>query len=141
MNGQLDMAWTIVGVVSATVFCFGLLILALAPFLRQVSAAIVGSARKTPVRVALAGMAIGFMVSYAGTKPPAPTTYTVRFELPLAFDPIESLTCETGKVYVLPAVDGYRWRSSANDRLYDGGLLVFDLAQPGETVTMTAIWE
>lgn len=141
MNVQLDMAWTIVGFVSATFFCSGLLILALAPCLRQTTAAIVGSAQKTPVRVALAGLAIGFMVSYAGAKPPAPTTYTVKFELPLAFEPIESFACETGKVYGLPAVDGYRWKSSANDRLYDGGLLIFDLAKPGETVTMTAIGE
>lgn len=141
MNVQLDMAWTFVGFVTATVFCSGLLILALAPCLRQATAAIVGSAKKTPVRVGLAGLAIGFLVSYAGTKPPAPTTYTVKFELPLAFDPIESFTCETGKVFCLPKVDGYRWRSSANDRLYDGGLLVFDLAKPGETVTMTAMGE
>lgn len=141
MNVQLDMAWTIVGFVSATFFCSGLLILALAPCLRQIMVAIVCSARKSPVRVALAGLALGTLVSYAGTKPPAPTTYTVKFELPLAFDPIRSLTCEPGKVYNLPAVDGCRWKSSANDRLYDGGLLVFDLAESGETVTMTAIWE
>lgn len=141
MNVQLDMAWTIVGILSATVLCSGLLILALAPCLRQIMAAIVCSARKAPVRVALAGLALGALVSYAGTKPPAPTTYTVKFELPLAFDPIGGLTCEPGKVYSLPAVDGYRWKSSANNRLYDGGLLVFDLAEPGETVTMTAVWE
>ena len=97
--------------------------------------------RRMPVRAVLAGLALGALVSYAGTKPPEPTTYTVEFELPLAFEPIESLTCEPGKVYNLPAVDGCRWKSSANDRLYDGGLLVFDLAESGETVTMTAIWE
>ena len=141
MNVQLDMMWTIVGIVSATVLCSGLLILALAPCLRQIMAAIVCSARKASVRVALAGLSLGVLVSYAGTKPPAPTTYTVKFELPLAFDPIRSLTCEPGKVYNLPAVDGCRWKSSASDRLYDGGLLVFDLAESGETVTMTAIRE
>ena len=141
MNVQLDMAWTIVGILSATVLCSGLLILALAPCLRQIMAAIVCSARKAPVRVALAGLALGALVSYAGTKPPVPTTYTVKFELPLAFDPIESLSCETGKVYRLPALDGVRWKSRASDRLYDDGMLVFNLAQPGETVTMTAIWE
>ena len=32
------------------------------------------------------------------------------------------------------------WAGS-NGRRYDDGMLVFDLAQPGETVTMTAIWE
>lgn len=141
MNVQLDMMWTIVGIVSATVLCSGLLILALAPCLRQIMAAIVCSTRKAPVRVALVGLAIGVLVSYAGAKPPVPTTYMVKFELPLAFDPIESLTCESGKVYSLPALVGYRWISSANDRLYDGGLLVFDLAESGETVTMTAIRE
>ena len=32
------------------------------------------------------------------------------------------------------------WACS-NDKRYDDGMLVFDLAQPGETVTMTAVWE
>ena len=32
------------------------------------------------------------------------------------------------------------WACS-NGRRYDDGMLVFNLAQPGETVTMTAIWE
>ena len=32
------------------------------------------------------------------------------------------------------------WACS-NGKRYDDGMLVFNLAQPGETVTMTAIWE
>lgn len=141
MNAQLDTIWTIVGVVSAAVFCSILLILALAPCLRQVATAIVCSARRTPVRVALAGLAFGALVSYAGTKPPTPTTYTVVFRLPDGYRPIESMHCETGMVYNLPPAENWRWQSSANNCLYDGDLLIFDLAKPGETVTMTAVRE
>ena len=51
-----------------------------------------------------------------------------------------------GEVFALakcPALSGRRfvgWACS-NGRRYDDGMLVFNLAQPGETVTMTAIWE
>jgi len=31
--------------------------------------------------------------------------------------------------------------SETAQQRYDDGMLVFNLAQPGETVTMTAIWE
>ena len=140
MDCPIDVFWVNVGIAAAAIFCGVLTVLAILTRLRDAATAVVAAARKSPVCVALAGLALGALVSYAGTKPPA-TTYTVKFELPLAFDPIENLTCEPGKVYNLPAVDGCRWKSDANDRLYDGGLLVFDLAQPGETVTMTAIWE
>ena len=135
-----DVIWTNVGIAAAALFCVGLALLALATFLREAVAAFVSAARKAPVRASLVGLALGALVSYAGTKPPA-TTYTVRFELPPAYEPIDGLQCETGKVYCLPTTEGCRWKSSANDRLYDGGLLIFNLAQPGETVTMTAIWE
>ena len=33
------------------------------------------------------------------------------------------------------------WRRADNGRRYDDGVLVFDLAGPGEVVTLTAIWE
>ena len=55
---------------------------------------------------------------------------------------------ELGRVVNLPSCTfkpsaGKRfvgWACS-NGRRYDDGMLVFNLAQPGETVTMTAIWE
>ena len=141
MNCPVDVFWLNIGIVAAVIFCGGLMLLALATHLRTAVMEIVSSVRKTPVCASLVGLALGALVSYAGTKPPAPTTYTVKFELPLAFDPVESLTCETGKVYRLPSAGGVRWKSSVNDRLYDDGMLVFDLAKPGETVTMTAVWE
>ena len=140
MDCSIDVIWMNIGIVAAAIFCGGLMLLALATRLGEAAAAVVSGARRMPVRALLAGLALGALVSYAGTKPPA-TTYTVEFELPLAFDPIESLTCEPGRVYKLPSLDGYRWKSDANDRLYDGGLLVFNLANPGETVTMTAVGE
>ena len=58
------------------------------------------------------------------------------------------VTCERNRVYNLPkdvfaAPPGKRFAGWAcsNGRRYDDGMLVFDLAKPGETVTMTAIWE
>ena len=58
-----------------------------------------------------------------------------------------SVVCEIGKVYALPACAFGNfdkrfagWRCS-NGKRYDDGMLVFNLAEPGETVTMTAIWE
>ena len=53
---------------------------------------------------------------------------------------------EPGRVYSLktfpPRQDGHRlvgWKCS-NGKRYDDGMLVFNLASPGEIVTMTAIW-
>ena len=56
--------------------------------------------------------------------------------------------CEPGHVYKLPkcgfvkpAGKHFAGWACSNGRRYDDGMLVFDLAKPGETVTMTAIWE
>ena len=132
-------SWELFGVLSAGIIWGVLALVCLAPRLRGL-ASVVSAVRKSPVRAVLAGLALGVLVSYAGTKPPA-TTYAVKFEPPQAFVPIESIACEPDKVYKLPTINGYRWRSSANDRLYDGGLLIFNLARPGAIVTMTAIPE
>jgi len=59
-----------------------------------------------------------------------------------------NVACETNKVYSLPPNNFIPpvgkcfagWQCS-NGKRYDDGMLVFNLAQPGETVTMTAIWE
>ena len=40
-----------------------------------------------------------------------------------------------------PAGKRFAGWACSNGRRYDDGMLVFNLAQPGETVTMTAIWE
>ena len=40
-----------------------------------------------------------------------------------------------------PAGKRFAGWACSNGRRYDDGMLVFDLAKPGETVTMTAIWE
>lgn len=74
-------------------------------------------------------------------EPPDPMAYEVRFIPPPTFEPIASMYCTTGKVYKLPSLEGYRWKSSVNNRLYDGDLLIFDLAKPRETVRMTALEE
>ena len=57
------------------------------------------------------------------------------------------LSCTSNKAYNLTKCtfrkSGKRFAGWAcsNGRRYDDGMLVFDLAQPGETVTMTAVWE
>ena len=59
-----------------------------------------------------------------------------------------AMNCDQGKVYKLPncilsppAGKRFAGWACSNGRRYDDGMLVFDLAKPGETVTMTAIWE
>ena len=75
----------------------------------------------------------------------------------IAFDPgVENATwsmgyqsVEPGKVAklnpcALAAPRGRKfagWRRADNGRRYDDGMLVFNLAEPGEVVTLTAIWE
>ena len=81
----------------------------------------------------------------------SPTAYVVRFVRSADVDsPFEEKIFEREQVVNLPVVaslfappPGKRfvgWACS-NGRRYDDGMLVFDLAEPGETVTMTAIWE
>ena len=60
---------------------------------------------------------------------------------------IWAVLLERGGVHALPNYSGTHgndhfagWACS-NGKRYDDGMLVFNLAQPGETVTMTAIWE
>jgi len=73
--------------------------------------------------------------------------YTVSFEANGGSGEMSDCSWEAGKVYNLPKNQFTRsgkrfagWKCS-NGRRYDDGMLVFDLAEPGEIVTMTAIWE
>ena len=78
---------------------------------------------------------------------PKPTTYTIVFKTDGGSGTMSSLSCVPNKVYALTRCafkrSGKRFAGWAcsNGRRYDDGMLVFDLAKPGETVTMTAIWE
>ena len=90
--------------------------------------------------------ASGFSVG--GVEFVEPTTYTVSFSANGGSGTMASETEGPGRVYKLPACTftppaGKRFAGWAcsNGRRYDDGMLVFDLAEPGETVTMTAIWE
>lgn len=75
--------------------------------------------------------------------------YTIRFAAGGGAGAMAVQHCAHGRVYALAkcafkAPDGKTfagWRSSKNGKLYADGILVFDLAEPGETVTMTAIWK
>ena len=82
---------------------------------------------------------------YACFCRPEELGYTIIFKSPGSSDIAQSYT--RGKVFALPKgllpAAGRRFAGWAcsNGRRYDDGMLVFDLAKPGETVTMTAIWE
>ena len=130
--------------VVALVSC-GLFVVALGPLVRQTAERFGGLFRRAPFR-ALALLAMfGYLVAYAGTKPPA-HSYSVVFDLGGVPVEVPAISCETGAVCKLPVLSGrvpsgfLGWACS-NGKRYDDGMLVFDLAQPGETVTMTAIWE
>ncbi len=49
--------------------------------------------------------------------------------------------CALPKGLSVPKGKRFAGWACSNGRRYDDGMLVFNLAQPGETVTMTAIWE
>lgn len=140
MNWSIDIVRICICLAAAAVFGIVMPLIVLAPRIKMSLKAAACSARMTPVRAMLAVLAVGALVSYAGTKPqPDPTKYTVEFVLPPPYNPIDSMQCVTGTVYALPAVEGCRWISDKTPgRLYDGGVMFFDLAKPGETVKMTA---
>ena len=76
-------------------------------------------------------------------------TYTVAFARGEGSGAsIVPMKCEAGRVYKIspctfipPAGKRFAGWACSNGRRYDDGMLIFDLAEPGETVTMTAIWE
>ncbi len=78
---------------------------------------------------------------------PKPTTYMIEFKADGGSGTMASLSCAPNKVHALARCaftrSGKRFAGWAcsNGRRYDDGMLVFNLAEPGETVTMTAIWE
>ena len=57
--------------------------------------------------------------------------YTIHFKVPDELEKPGDMNCVTGKVYNLPALPSeYKWRrTDAGGRLYDGGVLVFDLIE------------
>ena len=79
---------------------------------------------------------------------PDETHYAVLFDANAGTGVMDALRMEPQRVHNLPLCTftpppGKRFAGWAcsNGRRYDDGMLVINLAQPGETVTMTAIWE
>ena len=75
--------------------------------------------------------------------------YAISFNAKGGTKAMEPQICVVGRIYKLPKCGFAKpegktrfagW-SGADGRRYDDEMLVFDLAKPGETVTMTAIWE
>ena len=74
--------------------------------------------------------------------------YMVRFDANDGNGDMPALVMKPGSVCILqkcaftpPAGKRFAGWACSNGRRYDDGMLVFDLAKPGETMTMTAIWE
>lgn len=73
--------------------------------------------------------------------------YTIEFNAGAGSGKMESLTCESDVVYNLPACaftcSGKTFAGwlGSNGRRYDNRVLVFNLAEDGETVTLTAQWK
>ena len=132
--------WEMIGLLSAVVIWGGTAVVLLFPYGKDQLDGIAACAKRAPFRAALGAIVVGVAIAYGGSKG---SKYKIEFEQPQAFEPRDSKLCETGMVYELPALDGYRWRANVKgvDRLYDGGMLIFNLAQPGETVKMTATCE
>ena len=76
-----------------------------------------------------------------------PSTYTIEFIPNGGSGTMTRLSCVSNRAYNLTKCtlkkSGKRFAGWAcsNGRRYDDGILVFDLAKPGEIVTMTATWE
>ena len=75
------------------------------------------------------------------------STFAIEFMPNGGSGSMAELSCMSNKIYNLTKCAFRKsgkhfagWACS-NGRRYDDGMLVFDLAKPGETVTMTAIWE
>ena len=130
--------------VGALVSC-GLLMVAVGPLVRQAVERFRGLFLRTPFRALGLLVALGCLVAYAGTKPPV-GCYGVAFDLGGVPVEVPAISCEAEKVYKLPVMSerlpsGFLGWACSNGRRYDDGMLVFNLAKPGETVTMTAVWE
>ncbi len=76
-------------------------------------------------------------------------SYRITFNANGGGGAMETQSVEIGKVaklirctYTAPTGKKFAgWRRKDTGRRYDDGMLVFNLAEPGETVTLTAIWQ
>ena len=78
-----------------------------------------------------------FAIDHVTWKPdvePFTGTYTLHFKVADGLVKPSDMNCVTGMVYNLPALPSeYKWRrTDAGGRLYDGGVLVFDLIEAPE---------
>ena len=103
------------------------------------------------VRNALAGSYVDVSKITFVTKwdDPVSTRYMIEFRAGDGTGAMPPLQLVPSRVYKLPpctltpriTTKRFAGWACSNGRRYDDGILVFGLAEPGETVTMTAIWE
>lgn len=68
--------------------------------------------------------------------------YTVSFECGAGHPAVEPMKCGLGIIYKLPDPGGdfIGWKCQNNGKLYDGGMLVYNLANHNGSVVMTAVY-
>ena len=136
-------------IAAAFVFCGCIAVMYLAPCAVIALRRVFERAVDSPMRAVCFAIAVGIAVAYGGSKPP-PTGYRIVFDpntngVPLS---TQEQFVAVGKVAKLNLCSfspprGKRfagWRGD-NGRRYDDGMLVFNLADSGKIVTLTAIWE
>lgn len=144
-----ELDWNSIGTATAAALLGALFFAALLPMLKARLCAFVRVARKAPVRFAAICLAAGAMIVYGGTKP-SPGVYHVVFDGgdSAATGEMAQLDCEVGRVYTLPpnafSCEGKSflgWLSSDSGRLYDDGIMIFNLTStPDAVIKFQAVW-
>lgn len=92
---------------------------------------------------------IEFSLAVTEDPEPEPVVYSIEFRRGEGSGEMASVTSARDAVKTLPACaftppDGKRfagWLREGSALRYDDGVMVFNLAEPGETVVLTALWE
>ena len=136
------------GLAAAFVLCGCIAVMYLAPCAVIALRRVFERAVDSPMRAGYFAIAVGIAVAYGGSKPA--NGYRIVFDPNVDGAPLatQEQFVEVGKVAKLnlcsfspPSGKKFAgWRGD-NGRRYDDGVMVFNLAGPGEVVTLSAIWE
>lgn len=145
-----EIGWNSIGAAAAAALLACVSLMALMPLLKTRFDAFIRCAGRAPVRFASICFVAGALCVYGGTKP-VTSGYRVAFVAGAgdAQGEMVPLVCEMGKVYDLPANAFSRegktfigWVSSASGKLYDDGMMIFNLTNaPGAVIEFQALWK
>lgn len=138
--------WELIGLVSALIFWGGMVVFFVFPYLSALVHDVRRGLSRTPFRAALGLMALGIAVVYGGTKPS--DAYMISFASCGGTGSMPEMSCRTNGVYNLSpcgftAPSGKKfagWWCPNTKKLYDDGVIVFNLGGARERVEMQAIW-